>query len=157
MKMYRTTILVFAASIFMACNSGEHQHSGDVHNEATTVTGDQHENESGLSLNNGQKWQADASTNENVKSMQQVVDDFKASGKTGLNDYLNTGSELRIGIDKMISECRMQGADHDALHKWLEPLMQMTKELNDAKDETAASAAFVKVHDQLAMYNTYFE
>src|SRR4051812_34369337 len=82
----------------------------------------QHEPVSGkLVLNHGAKWKVDKPTSNNVGHLQQIV---KAGNVKTLKDYHQTGKALQAGITTMIKECRMQGADHLALHKWLEPLMQ---------------------------------
>nr|MBP9549648.1 hypothetical protein [Chitinophagales bacterium] len=61
------------------------------------------------------------------------------------------------GINKMISECRMQGADHDALHLWLEPLMGMNKKLQAAGSVEEGAESLAMIQEQVNLYSQYFE
>ncbi len=74
-----------------------------------------------------------------------------------LQIILAAGNELQTGVDKMIKECRMQGADHDALHLWLEPLMKNVAALKKAASEQEASQALAGITERLDMYTQYFE
>jgi hypothetical protein len=51
----------------------------------------------------------------------------------------------------------MQGPDHDALHKWLEPLINAVKELKQSTTEEKAAAAWGKIEAQVHLYDQYFE
>lgn len=109
-----------------------------------------------LVLNNGGKWKVDKITNDNVASLQQMVK--PANGKPGksLKDYHMAGVALQNGITKMIKECRMKGSDHQALHKWLEPLMELVSKLSRAPDARAAARSYTATTAQLNLYNQYF-
>jgi hypothetical protein len=56
----------------------------------------------------------------------------------------------------MIKECRMQGPDHLALHKWLEPLMEQVTKLKQASTDAAAKSTNF-IHLQLNRYDQFFE
>jgi hypothetical protein len=110
-----------------------------------------------LVLNNGAKWKVDKSTSNNVTNLQWVIN--AAGGKTAksLPDYRKAGITLQQGIAKMIRECRMKGADHLALHKWLEPLMDQVAKLNRASNATVAARSFDTIIAQLNLFNQYFQ
>jgi len=57
----------------------------------------------------------------------------------------------------MVKECRMQGADHKALHQWLEPLIKNVGQLKKASDEKEASTLMNEISEQLTNYHQYFE
>jgi hypothetical protein len=57
----------------------------------------------------------------------------------------------------MIRECKMQGPDHEALHKWLEPLMEQVSTLKQAATVAAAGQAFNVIQSQVNRYDQYFE
>lgn len=109
-----------------------------------------------LKLNNGAKWNSDESTNENVLALQTIVNRHKAANNAG-KDYTPVREELQKGLEKMIKECRMKGADHDALHSWLLPLQQNIKGLQTATNPNEAEQNLITITQQLSVYNQYFE
>jgi len=107
-----------------------------------------------LVLNNGAKWKVDKITNNNVSDLQQMV--TPGNGKS-LKEYHMAGAALQNGITKMIRECRMKGPDHQALHKWLEPLMELVSKLSRVTDATAAARLYKQTTAQLDLFNRYFQ
>lgn len=148
-------IFLLAVGLLVACQTAENKEV-ETHTEQATGTNAHHENESasGLSLNNGAKWKADVSTNKNVSELYNVIAD---ANPVNVEDYQKTGKALQTGIDKMISECRMQGADHDALHHWLEPLMKGNKKLTETTTVEEGKKLFGMVRQQIENYSDYFE
>ena len=67
----------------------------------------------------------------NVALLKVIVSGTK---KENLENYIQTAEQLHDGLNKMINECKMKGADHDALHQWLEPLLKETKEMKNATE-----------------------
>jgi len=107
-----------------------------------------------LVLNNGAKWKVDKITNNNVSDLQQMAK--PVSGKS-LKEYHMAGVALQNGITKMIRECRMKGPDHQALHKWLEPLMELVSKLRRATDAITAARLYKETTAQLDLFNRYFQ
>src|SRR5690606_28536214 len=60
-------------------------------------------------LNNGEKWAADKSTNDNVANLQSIVTRFKTNPAPDLEDYRAFNESFTEGISKMVQECKMQG------------------------------------------------
>jgi hypothetical protein len=150
MKKFLT---IWVLSILLACND-----AGD--NKAKNVVEDRHEKHAGdktLQLNNGKKWQADSSTNNNVSNLQAVIQQFYNNNNLSLPAYKITGGELQAGLDKMVRECRMKGPDHDALHLWLVPLMQQVKDLNKAATTEEANLIFTGIDQHINQYNQFFQ
>jgi len=64
--------------------------------------------------------------------------------------YQNAGKrkELSVSIqnkiDTLVKQCTMKGAEHDALHAWLEQLLKDVKELKEERDEYIENYAAVK-------------
>lgn len=112
---------------------------------------------SGLQLNNGAKWAADAPTNANVKNLQAILATFGEGTDRSLSAHLNVAEQLQTGLNKMIKECKMKGADHDALHQWLEPLLGQVKQLKAATTETDAAALLQTILTQVSYYDQFFE
>ena len=110
-----------------------------------------------LALNNGVKWKADSSTQNNVQQLQVTLESFNSSSERTLEAYHALAVDLQRGLSKMVNECKMKGADHDALHLWLEPLMGQVKDLK--KSSAIAGAAQFKetIQRQVNLYQQYFE
>ena len=147
--------LIVAALFAVSCNTSPSAPAaeGDAHEaEHTTASA----NKTSLTLNNGEKWKADESTNNNVAALEQITNDFKPVEEKSTEDYKALHTSLQEGIEKMVKECRMQGADHDALHLWLEPLMGMVKRMENVASATEGSASFEEINNQINLYRQYF-
>ena len=148
-------VFILVTGFLMACHASENKEiklqpeqtaEQDAHQE--------HEDAIELSLNNGVKWKADNSTNENVSALNNIVTSAKL---VTAEDYQNIGRSLQAGIDKMISECRMQGSDHEALHHWLEPLIENNKKLQEVKTIDEGTKTFDLIKKQINLYPNFFE
>ena len=143
--------------MLLSCNEQNQNHN---HKEADATAVEKQEQESGkegLVLNNGQKWKADSNTNKNVKVLLAVLEKFTAGTDKTLKAYGNTAAALQDGLDKMISECRMKGPDHDALHQWLEPLIGEVAKLKQSATDAGAAGQMEKIDAQVKRYAQYFE
>lgn len=149
--MKRSAILLMLAGLWWACNSVPFSPGG------SGSADDRHDHAAALTLNNGQKWKADAHTSENVTALLAVAREFAGGAHAGLTDYEVLGNELQQGLDKMIRECRMEGVDHDALHLWLEPLLVNMSELKRADNVASAEQISRAIHERLELYTQYFE
>ncbi len=156
--MKQLLLIVSAISILFSCNTQDDKGKKDVGQAIEKEHKDHSDKENGgLSLNNDNKWKADASTNNNVKALLVIVDEFNAGKDKTLTNYHNAVAGLQDGLGKMIKECRMQGADHAALHKWLEPLMKQVSLLQKTTTEEEAKEKFHTMHEHLNLYEKYFE
>ena len=149
-------IAILSLCFLWACNTNGSSQKEIPARYADTLLHPHEESKPELSLNNGAKWKADKSTNKHVKTLQATTDNFIKSNHTSLADYQYMADELQGGIEKMINECRMKGADHDVLHKWLHPLLRQVKALKTAPATGEATQAFEKIKQQLSLYNKYF-
>lgn len=147
-------LMLLCMSSWLACTNSSHEH-----NENTQVTEEAHRHDEAkkLALNNGAKWKSDESTNKNVKELEAIANRFAEHQPKLTADFTRVANELQTGLDQMIRECRMQGADHEALHQWLEPLMKDVTALQKAVDEKEASKLFSDISGQLNKYHQYFE
>jgi len=152
--MKQLLAILLATIVLLSCNTKSNE-TGK--NDSTTVSERHNEHiaaAGGLVLNNGVKWKADSTTVANVALLQTIVSNGK---KESPGQYLQTAALLQDGLNKMVSECKMSGADHDALHHWLEPLLKKVKALN--KETLAESAAdnLKDIEKHLALFAQYFE
>ena len=86
--------------------------------------------------------------------LQKIVSGTK---QENLENHLKIAASLQDGLNKMVSECNMKGADHEALHHWLEPIMEKTKELKNANSIETARTIFGEIEKQLNLFPQYFE
>jgi hypothetical protein len=145
-------LFVFSATLFFfACNSNPGKTE-----TAESVSHDQHDT-SLLTLNNGSKWKADSITNHNVINIKTIVDNFKIKPFPALTEYRLLGNDLSNSLNTMIQQCKMKGADHEALHHWLEPVLNDTKELKNVSDTANGRSIFKALDRQVNSYHIYFE
>lgn len=149
--MKRLFYLVISLNLLIACNQNQDQ----AVNNDTTNPEEVHTTE--LSLNNGAKWKADTTTNQHVTDLRTIADNFKILPFPALGEYISLGNDLNNSLQKMIQECKMTGADHEALHHWLEPVLKETNELKNTKDTASARKNFDHIDAQIDAYHTYFE
>ena len=90
----------------------------------------------------------------NVEILQNII---AAAKKESLENYLQTAAGLQDGLNKMVVECKMKGADHEALHHWLEPLIEKTKALKNANNIENAGTIFGEIENQINLFPQYFE
>jgi hypothetical protein len=155
--MKKIITLLLLTCMLSACNN--HKPPGNK-NTANQVEADEDNNGGAtekLVLNNDIKWKVDSPTNSNVNDLLQIVNKFDATPDKSLEAYTKAQFDLQQGINKMIAECKMKGPDHEALHKWLKPLIDKVAYLKKAMTVKDAAEAYKVVKSQLDLYGQYFE
>lgn len=143
--------LLFGLAIFLStgCNqhsrdSNRHQHeTGSASKETGTTT---------LTLNAGEKWKLDEPTRENIRLIRVAFEKAEPTKP----DYTKLAADLQAASNKLVSECKMSGKDHDMLHIWLTDYLSALKEMN-ADELVAQEAGFHKIESQLRIFDRYFE
>jgi len=110
-----------------------------------------------LTLNNGAKWQSDASTRRRVAALESLIQTFGNNRAPELPAYHSLAQKAREEIDALIAGCRMEGAPHDALHLWLEPVMADVKSLQEAGTVDEASAISRQLSENVHKFKQYFQ
>lgn len=146
MKFY--LILLFAVSLMFSCS---HEHSKEAaHSEV-------HADPTELSLNGDERWQADDATNANIQQLQQLMQDHLRQPEANSVEAVNAlGQNMKVGFDKVFSDCRMKGPEHDMLHTYLMPMLEDVKTL-ETSDLQTATAARDRLAARLDQYQTYFK
>lgn len=124
-----------------------HQHEDDNHKE----------HGGGLALNNGIKWESDESTSKHAAKLIDETNAFNAKPHANVNAYHAFAGDLQNELNSLISDCKIKGPDHDALHLWLEPVL---KDVDDLKKTQAASDAkelTEKLTEKIQMFDKYFK
>lgn len=147
-------VFIMAAGILIACNQTQIK-KGKLTEPSTETDGHpEHEAHARINLNSGAIWKADSSTNKNVLDLYTLIADANPIMQ---EDYHKTGKVLQTNINKIISECRMKGPDHDALHQWLKPLMEMNKKIAGVASVNEGKELFGMITKHIEKYSDYFE
>lgn len=149
--MQKSILLIASLFILAACNQPAGNTTNAEANDSTAHT------PSTLSLNNGNKWVADTSTNQRVIDLRTIADNFKIQPSPSINEYNILGNDLDQSLQRLLKECKMTGADHDALHQWLEPLLQETNQLKTITNISSAKQIFDTVDKRIDSFHQYFQ
>ena len=103
-------------------------------------------------LNNGRKWKADDATKTNVAAMMHVISDSSYADAAKRKEL---HANVQGKIDSLISQCRMKGAQHDALHTWLEKVLKDMKALKE--EENDYSEAYATLKKDIESFYVLFE
>ncbi len=164
--MKKIFLSLFTVAILFGCNSQDSTTVAEDHTDQDHAAAIQTDVASGgettlttgvPSLNDGAKWKADASTNENVANLKSIINNFKTNADPAVEDYHAFQASFTDGLSKMVKECKMQGADHDALHVWLEPLMKDNKEMKDLDSKESLATSLTTINERVNIYPQYFE
>jgi hypothetical protein len=155
--MKKLVTLLFLTGTLWACNNKGPSEKKEIINPGEADHHEQSVSSGELVLNNGAKWKADSTTNNNVRHLQTVLEQFNGRTDKSLTIYKKTAADLQQGLDKMISECKMQGPDHEALHKWLEPLIEQVTKLKKASTEADAAQSLEAIQAHVKLYSQFFE
>ncbi len=149
--MKQIKFLLVCASILFACNqssdkSGDHEQAGHEQHQDTV-----------LSLNNGARWKGDSVTSNNVVRLKTTADMFRVAPFPSIDNYQVLGNDLSNDVDTLIQQCKMKGDEHEALHKWLEPILNLSGQLKNTTDTSEARQIFKSVDTHIDAYRNFFE
>lgn len=154
---------------FMSCkDSGQtadtaeteeiHEH-GHNHDNDELHSNDQKgmKNENVLALNNGEKWKSDDPTNMHAQNLIGLNQDFRTKASdANLEMFRNYADMLQQELNGMIKDCKMDGPDHDALHLWLEPVLNRVKDLKNAETDEKAKEIDADLSGKIMKYDQFF-
>ena len=151
MKKQLFFIMVFAAGL-VACNENKQGATGHNHSK-DPVMHSHSENQNHLVLNDGKKWKLDEATRKNIDTIRKTVQAVSLSEK---KDYAKAAADLENDANRLVSQCRMSGKDHDMLHLWLESFLSDLKQLkvSSAKEQPVA---FERIESLMKEFGDYFE
>lgn len=150
-RFRRPGMLLVLPLILLAISCGQrpdtvHERHGDAAHHHEEMAGP-------LTLNNGEKWEADAHTLSVVDEMKSEVADFTRRG-TGSHHALADSLTHQLNI--LINGCTMEGAAHEELHKWLVPVTKSISDLSAVKDAAGARAEIKNIEHSLHEFDEFF-
>lgn len=110
-----------------------------------------------LELNDGNKWKTDVPTKKNADHMESVTAQFQKSNPSSLADFKKYGSDIQAGLNQMISECTMTGAQDQALHQWFFPIMENAGEIKKTDNTEKAKHLSHEIIERVEVFEQYFE
>lgn len=155
--MKKLLILLLLTSTIWSCNNDKLAENKNFNNPSEK---DEHHSKATgekLELNNGAKWKVDSTTNNNINNLKLIFEKFDNRNDKSLAAYKKNQDDLQKGLDKMIIECKMKGPDHEALHKWLEPLIDQVTKLKQVSTVPDADDALKGIRAQVSLYSQYFK
>lgn len=109
-----------------------------------------------LMLNNGAKWQTDESTRTHAAKLTTEVNAFNAKTNAGVKDYQVFAVDMQNELNSLVSDCKMKGEDHDALHLWLEPVLKNVSDLKKVTTTEEGKHTMETLTGNLKKFNQYF-
>jgi len=151
--MNRIIMLILFTVTLMGCQSRDEKTANkETHQPADTSSVQDMEHKSNsedeLQLNNGSKWKLDEKTRENIGLIRQTIMDSAASP--------SVIPQLRKQTDKLVSDCRMEGKAHEALHLWLTEFLEHLKEAGN-KEESKEEKGVARLKKDIEKFDRFFE
>lgn len=82
---------------------------------------------------------------------------LKAYLESGGQDYKKLAEDMESSNSKLIKSCTMQGADHEMLHVWLHPHLELVANLKSENSPEKASEIIRKIEDSYKEFDLFFE
>jgi hypothetical protein len=149
--MKQIKFLLACAIVLFACNQSS------IKTEDNQQTGHNQHQDTALSLNNGARWKTDSITNHNVMRLKTTADMFRVQPFPSIDNYQILGNDLSNDVDTLIQQCKMRGDEHEALHKWLEPILYLSGQLKQTTDTSKARQIFRSLDSRVDAYRNFFE
>jgi hypothetical protein len=149
--------LLLLTGILSACNHTPPIIKKELNDSSEKSMSGQETAKEKLTLNNGAKWKVDTGTNNNAIGLKGIIERFQQGNDHSLTAYKYTQDVLQRRLNKMISECKMTGQEHEALHRWLEPLISQVQKLNQTNTVPDAARTMAAFDVQVNLYTQYFE
>lgn len=155
MKIRIYTVLL-GISILYACNNANPPANVVTDSAHTEAAAEHSELVTALSLNHGEKWLSDENTRNHVSKLSDIFSSFGSKSRSGISDYQTLASEVQNELNGLIKDCKMSGPDHDALHLWLEPVLNSTAKLKNVQTMEEAEAIVELLTENIRKFNIYF-
>ncbi len=108
-----------------------------------------------IALVDGKKWHSDKATFEHIQALKRIGSNAKSLEQAG--DFHQLAVQFSKELDNLLNDCTMEGPDHNALHKYLMPLMKKNKMLGQVKSVQRGAHILQKIQSQLEEYQNFFQ
>ena len=108
-----------------------------------------------ITLQDGKKWQSDEATLKHIQNLQNIGENVTSLEQ--IDDYHQLSTRFSKEIDALLDDCTMEGPDHNALHKYLMPLMKKNKMLGKVKSTNRGEHILENMKTQLSEYQEFFK
>lgn len=155
-KKIVTGLMIFS---FFACNQANQEGNGA---SAGTAPVEEHApaeetHAAELTLNKGSKWNTDESTRLHAANLMALTSAFNKKEVTSIAGYHSLAADLQKELGALVKDCRMKGADHEALHLWLSPVMKQTADLKAAVTPDEGKKITAHLTSDIQKFNQYFQ
>lgn len=145
MKRIAFLSCLLAGFFLAACDHASEHRGHSEHNAAAELP----------QLDHGRRWPADAPTREGFAKIRLIVPRELNPGE-GLDAYNARATRIIAELDAVFAACKMTGAGHTELHKFIALLLQDLKPMR-GKDLESARDAQKKLSEDLDQFAVYFE
>jgi hypothetical protein len=144
---------------FFACNQvNQDEKNGTTeveHTEEQAAAADTYPAE--LTLNKGSKWNTDESTRFHAANLNRAITAFNNKPQPPVAGYHSFAADLQKELGALVKACRMKGAEHEALHLWLGPVMKQTADLKSVSTAEEGKQVTQHLTTDIQKFNQYFE
>ena len=112
------------------------------------------DNQNGLTLNKGQKWEIDKSMMTYLHKMENSINTDMTSD---MSSYGVLAESLVSNVNTLVSTCSMEGPAHDELHKWLVPYIGLVNELTEIDNTADATKTLLHLKKEFVTFNQFFK
>ncbi|MBS1645502.1 MAG: hypothetical protein JST36_10735 [Bacteroidetes bacterium] len=153
----KLVLVALFSSIFLISSCGTEPTPVSAPTEPQTTTALTEHAAGMLHLNQGQKWQTDNNTKLHANKLGGLIQAFDNSGDTKLPAFCNLSEAINNELNNLISDCKMEGPEHDALHLWLDPVLRDAEQLKNATTDQEAAMALAKLRADVQKFNQFFK
>jgi hypothetical protein len=151
MATKKIIIILFCALSITSCTQKTNNNDDiEIIEEASYESSEDYE----LYLNEGRKWPVHSHMHQVFKEMQKVVENN--SENLAFDVILERKNMLNLSIQKLVSNCTMEGEAHDQLHHLLIPFIEAVENISE-DDSLSAEKSYTQAFFLLQEYDVYFE
>ena len=148
-------IIIIFALLLISCKQNKEEKSAPEGQQQQEVTEESHESIDGVvTLNNGDKWQANPETTTGINTMKKRMTTF--TEKENLDAYSILKEGLEADFTELFEKCTMKGEPHNQLHNYLFPFIDLFDGL-ESTDLDICKKSFIGLKNHLDTYSNYFE
>ncbi|MEN8247623.1 MAG: hypothetical protein ABFS32_01720 [Bacteroidota bacterium] len=156
MKLKNLTIIAFSLLAVSCGNSHNHEHSEQADTQQSNDI--KKTTEIKISLNEGKKWDADFSTFTGMQRLENALDHFdEVFASPSIEDYKKLGKSLASINKDIISQCKMEGEDHEQLHILLAPMLTNVDVIQNSNDEVEVKKNITALSFSIEKFFEHFE